>query len=342
MRRTVLLIVLLAALTPATARGSSPIADVPVAFRVLNTNTSQVPCQSDGAAYVVRGHLTGPRSAIEHPAAHAVTLYYEGFESGEWNWRFRRVPGYDYATELAKLGQVSVTIDQVGYGASGHPLGFATCFGAQADIAHQIIGQLRDRGFQKVVLAGHDIGGGMAEIEGYSYHDIDGLMVFTWQEQGQTPYLLRTVANANARCAAGGEPAYEGGPPGYVYFPHLEDWPLLLPNSEPAVVSGAIASRLRNPCGLVSNSPEAVYFDGAPSETGRGLSTIHVPVLLVLGALDPVFTADGFKQQAARFTGSPDVTAVLMDGTGHFEMLDRNAPRFRGLAAGWLRSHAFR
>jgi pimeloyl-ACP methyl ester carboxylesterase len=338
MRRACLLALLAAVLTPATASASSRILDVPVSFRVRNADTSQVPCLSDGATYVVRGHLTGPRSAIEGPGPRTVTLYYEGFESGEWNWRFRRVPGYDYAAELAALGHVSVTIDQVGYGASGHPLGFATCFGAQADIAHQIIGQLRDRGFQKVVLAGHDIGGGMAEIEAYSYHDIDGLMVFTWQEQGQTPYLLRTVADANARCAAGGEPAYEGGPPGYVYFPHLEDWPLLLPNSEPAVVSGAIASRLRNPCGLVSNSPEAVYFNGAPSETGRGLSTIHVPVLLVLGALDPVFTADGFKQQATRFSGSKDLTSVLMENTGHFEMLDRNAAQFRALVAGWLRS----
>src|SRR3954469_1280288 len=313
MRRSVMLIVLLAALAPATARGSSPIADVPVAFRVLNTNTSQVPCQSDGAGYVVRGHLTGPRSAIEDPAVHAVTLYYEGFESGEWNWRFRRVPGYDYATELAKLGQVSVTIDQVGYGASGHPLGFLTCFGAQADIAHQIIGQLRDRGFEKVVFAGHDIGGGIAEIEAYSYHDVDALMVFTRQVQGQTPYLLRTVADANARCAAGGEPAYDGGPGGYVYFPHLQDWPLLLPNSEPAVLAGAVASRLRNPCGLVSGAPPAVFFNGAPSETGRGLSTIDVPVLLVLGARDPVFTREGFEQQRGHFSGSPDVTSVLMN-----------------------------
>jgi pimeloyl-ACP methyl ester carboxylesterase len=333
MRRSALLIALLAAApAPPAAGASGRTVDEPVAFRVQNTNTSQVPCQSDGASYVVRGHLTGPRSA------RAVTLYYEGFESGEWNWRFRRVPGYDYAADMARNGHASVTIDQVGYGASGHPFGFLACFGAQADIAHQIIGQLRDRGFRKVVLAGHDIGGGVAEIEAYSYHDVDALMLFTWQDQGQTPYLLRTVADANRRCAAGGEPAYDGGPGGYVYFPHLEDWPMLLPNSEPAVIAGAVASRLRNPCGLVSGAPGAVFFNGAPSQTGRGLSTIDVPVLLVLGALDPVFTRDGFEQQAAHFSGSPDVTSVLMDGTGHFEMLDRNAPRFRALVSGWLRS----
>src|SRR4051794_25529485 len=329
MRGTVLIALLAAGLSAPPAAASSDIVDEAVAFRVQNTDTSQVPCQSDGASYVVRGHLTGPRSA------RAVTLYYEGFESGEWNWRFRRVPGYDYAAELAKLGHASVTIDQVGYGASGHPEGWLTCFGAQADIAHQIVEQLRRRGFQKVVLAGHDIGGAMAEIEAYSYHDVDGLMLFTWQDQGQTPYLLQTFADANARCAAAGDPAY-------VYFPHLEDWPLLMPNSEPAVVAGAVASRLPNPCGLVSGGPGAVFFNGAPSQTGRGLSTIDVPVLLVLGALDPVFTRDGFEQQAGHFSGSPDVTSVLMDGTGHFEMLDRNARSFRALVARWLRSRHLR
>src|SRR4051794_37871838 len=220
-RRCLLLALLFTTLTPAAASASSRIIDVPVAFRVQNTNTSQVPCASDGATYVVRGHLTGPRAAIEDPAHSTATLYYEGFESGEWNWRFRRAPRYDYAAELAALGHVSVTIDQVGYGASGHPFGFATCFGAQADIAHQIIGQLRDRGFGKVVLAGHDIGGGVGQDQGPPHHPTHGPVGVTWEGNGQTPYLMRTVADANARCAAGGEPAYEGGPGGYVYFPHV-------------------------------------------------------------------------------------------------------------------------
>src|SRR3954464_1209345 len=131
-----------ASTVPARA-SSSDIVDVPVSFSVHNTDGSRDPCPSDGKSYVVRGHLTGPRSAIEGPAPRAVTLYYEGFDSGEWNWRFRVVPGYDYAAEMAKLGETSVTVDQVGYGASGHPQGNDTCIGAQADIAHQIIEQLR-------------------------------------------------------------------------------------------------------------------------------------------------------------------------------------------------------
>ena len=333
--------------TTATApAASSGIVDVPVAFSVQNTFPLRDPCPSDGKPYVVRGHLTGPRAAIEGPAR-AVTLYYEGFDGGEWNWRFRVVPGYDYAAELARLGQVSVTIDQVGYGASGHPQGNDTCVGGQAAIAHQIIGQLRSgtysaQGrspvkFSTVVLGGHDIGGAAAEVEAYSYHDIDALMVFTYQDQGYTPFVLEIAADAEARCAAGGEPAYPGGPGGYVYYPQLSDWPTLMPNSDPAVVAGATASRQRNPCGLIPSTVTTASLNFAGATTGTaGLSEINVPVLLALGELDPVFTHDGFSQQANYFTGTDDVTACLLPGTGHFEMLDRNAAGFRELVADWL------
>src|SRR3954451_8087937 len=261
-RRAALLIALVVAfavqarMTVTADASPRDIVDVPVSFEVQNTNTSRDPCRADGKSYVVRGPLTGPRTAVLGPGPQAVTLYYEGFDSGEWNWRFRVVPGYDYAAEMAKLGQTSVTVDQVGYGASGHPQGNDTCIGAQADIAHQIIGQLRGgtysvQGsspvkFKTVVLGAHDVGGAAAEVEAYSYHDIDGLMVFTYQDQGYTPFVLGIASDAGARCAAGGEPAYPGGPGGYVYYAHLSDWPTLMPNSDPDVIAGAIASRLRD------------------------------------------------------------------------------------------------
>jgi pimeloyl-ACP methyl ester carboxylesterase len=167
-------------------------------------------------------------------------------------------------------------------------------------------------------------------------------MLFTYQDQGFTPFVRQIAANAGVRCAAGGEPAYPGGPGGYVYYPPVSDWPTLMPNSDPSVIAGAIASRQRNPCGLIPSTVTTTSLNFYGATTGIfGLSEIHVPVLLVLGAADPVFTHDGFFQQAGHFTGSDDVTAVLMPGTGHFEMLDRNAPRFRGLVADWLGTRGF-
>ena len=186
LRLVALASVLFAVPPSAQAKGT---VELPVTFQVQNTNTSHFPCSADGAAYTVHGHLIGPRAGIYGPGPREVTFYLQGFDSAEWNWRFQAVPGYDYGAELARLGHVSLTIDQVGYGKSGFPPGNSTCFGSQADIAHQIIGQLRSGSysvngaapptFADVVLAGHDIGGDMAQIEAYSYGDVNGLMLFT-------------------------------------------------------------------------------------------------------------------------------------------------------------------
>src|SRR5256714_6526916 len=130
-----------------TQSAAGGIVEVPVAFQVVNSDTSGAPCNparpSDGRTYTVRGHLTGPRAALLAQRSGAVTLYLFGYEGGEWNWDLKNVSGYDYAAEMARLGHVSLTIDELCYGASGHPNGNDTCMGAQADVAHQIVSQLR-------------------------------------------------------------------------------------------------------------------------------------------------------------------------------------------------------
>src|SRR5437764_1482064 len=142
-----------------------PVRSIPVRFRVANTNRSGIPATSDGKTYTVRGHLTGPRRVLAHP--HAVTLYFFGYDAGEWNWRLTDVKGYNHPLEMARRGHVSVTIDELGYDSSDHPEGMGTCMGAQADMAHKIVGMLRRgrygaRGrraprFSEIVLAGHDV-----------------------------------------------------------------------------------------------------------------------------------------------------------------------------------------
>src|SRR5947208_8876316 len=186
---------------PAAAQSS---VEIPVAFQVKNTNTSKAPCYSgvaDGATYTIRGHITGPQAALASGTSRSITVYLFGYEAGEWNWDLKGVPGYDYAAELAKQGRVSLTVDELGYGASGHAAnGNETCEGAEADITHQIIQKLRHGlytlgeypgiKFSKVVLAGHDVGAAVAESEAYSYTDIDGLILIAFADQGFTPNLL--------------------------------------------------------------------------------------------------------------------------------------------------------
>jgi pimeloyl-ACP methyl ester carboxylesterase len=318
-----------------------------VSFRVQNTNTSGVPCPSDNAGYTVHGHLVGPQSVLTGPRPRTVTVYLGGEDAGEWNWRFTAIPGYDWPADMARLGHVSLTIDMLGYGASGHPDGEQSCWGSQADVTHQIIAQLRssspsytvDRGapvtFTKVVLAGHDAGGAIAEIEAYSYKDIDGLALVTYADQGFTPLLMERLARAGTVCASGGEPAYPGGPGGYYYMERPDEYgPDLFYDADPAVIDAVIRLRERNPCGGIAWATPAVTIN--PERDAE----IKPPVLLVIGREDKIWTQDGWALQQGHFSGSSDVTAVSIPGTGHYPMFERTTlPQFRGIFTNWLTGH---
>ena len=142
------------------------------------------------------------------------------------------MPAYDHATQMAKLGHASLTLDELGYGASGRPPdGNQTCQGAEADVTHQIVQDLR-RGaytmgtgagvsFAKVVLAGHDVGAGVEQAEAYSYRDVDALVVMTFADQGFTPWIIeRETMAANDFCTR--------SPNGYAHFVSSDEYRTLL------------------------------------------------------------------------------------------------------------------
>jgi pimeloyl-ACP methyl ester carboxylesterase len=342
---TAFLAMLCLAASVCTSARADGTAVLDVSFRVQNTNTSGVPCPSDNADYIVHGHLVGPQSVLAGPAARAVTVYLGGEDAGEWNWRLTAIPGYDWPADMARLGHVSLTIDMLGYGASGHPDGEQSCWGSQADVAHQIIAQLRSgsytvgRGtpvkFQKIVLAGHDAGGAIAEIEGYSYKDIDGLALVTYADQGFTPLLMERFARAGTVCAAGGEPAYPGGPGGYYYMERPDEYgPDLFYDADPAVIDAVIRLRERNPCGGIASATTAVNTNSVR------VAEITKPVLLVIGREDKMWTQDGWALQQQHFSGSSDVTAVSIPGTGHYPMFEGTLPQFREkIFSNWLTGH---
>src|SRR5438477_2176498 len=298
----------------ASAAAQTPL-EVPVSFQVKNTDTSKAPCNSglpDGATYTIRGHITGPQAALASGKASSITMYLSGYESAEWTWDLKGVPGYDYATEVARQGQVSLTLDELGYGASGHPAnGNETCQGAEADMIHQLVQKLRKGEytlpdsptikFSKVVLAGHDVGGEVAEIEAYSYFDIDGLILVTFAEQGFTPYIIeRSTIAAFDTCTESAS--------GYVHFISDQEFrTLLFYNAYPRVIEAADALRNPNPCGVIRSNPPAILVNN------RGhVAQIEVPVLIVFGNNDTlVWTRQGEEEEENNFSGSPDKSTVF-------------------------------
>jgi hypothetical protein len=326
----------------AHAAGQSAV-ELPVSFQVVNSNTSQDPCVSDGRPYTINGHITGPASALSGSPAPPITMYLYGYEGGEWNWDLKGAPGYDYAVEMAKLGHVSLTLDELGYGASGHPQdGNLTCQGALADIAHQIIGELRSGGyslaggpgipFSTVALAGHDVGGQVAEIEAYSYHDINGLILATWADQGFTSWIVeRSTVAADDWCTTNPLDTPPGGLTSYVHFVSDQEFrTLLFYRADPHVVAATDALRNANPCGIMRSVPIAVQFD--PAKT----ASVTVPLLDIYGADDTlIWSHDGEAQQQDNF-GSEDKTTVFIPDAEHYPMLELTAPQFRAAIASWL------
>jgi pimeloyl-ACP methyl ester carboxylesterase len=323
------------ALSASSAAAQSTV-ELPVSFQVANTNTSAAPCLSDGARYTISGHISGPQAALASGRAQNITVYLFGYEAGEWNWDLKGISGYDYAAEMAKLGHVSLTLDELGYGASGHPEnGNATCQGAEADITHQIIQELRHGkytlagghriAFPTVILAGHDVGGQVAEIEAYSYSDIDGLMLVTFADQGFTPYILeRATVGAFQTCTESAS--------GYVHYVSEQEFrTLLFYNSDPRVIEAAAALRNPNPCGLIRSVPPSVPVDKAH------LGQIKVPVLIAFGNNDTlVWTRQGEEEQEGNFSGSSDRSTVFIPEAGHFVMFARTAPLFDSTMSAWL------
>jgi pimeloyl-ACP methyl ester carboxylesterase len=320
---------------------------LPISFRINNTNTSQLLCPTDGSRYVVRGELIGPAWRIgphAKPANRTVTLYLHGLGFGAYFWHFTAVQGYDYATQMAQLGHASVVIDRLGYGSSSHPDGSLSCLGGQADIAHQIIGQLRTGSyttdgrpvaFQRVALAGHSAGGAVAEIEAYSYVDPAALIVMAWDEE---PSQFATVqaTQSGVVCATTGQLPGGGEPGGYAYFGQTRDdfTAAMFHNADPTLESVVTNMRPREPCGDIASLATAIVQDSK-------VSAVTAPVLILCAANDELFPPPGCAHQHQLYTGSRDVSTSVLQDTGHALTLERSEPQLRTLVSSWLAKRGF-
>jgi hypothetical protein len=205
-----------------------------VSFEVHNLDRSRAQdpvCHGDGGTYQIAGQIITSPGEPTSPGAIAVYVH-SASVSGQRLWRFDAVPGYDWPAEMAKLGHASLVIDQLGWGQSGHPPGDKVCIGAEADILHQIVTQLRQGqyvveggmpvAYSHVALVGHSGANLIIQVEAYSWHDVDGLVVLGWSDPPVSTALARILPGIAITCALGGKPknADGSGPPGYV-----SSWP---------------------------------------------------------------------------------------------------------------------
>jgi pimeloyl-ACP methyl ester carboxylesterase len=322
---------------------AADIVSISASFPVKNVNGSGAACQSDGKPYVLHGEVVGPRSVLAGHAPATATLYLHEYSFDDF-WHFRTVPGVDYASVMAAAGHVSVTIDRLGYDDSPQPDGNAICLGAQADMAHQIVGQLRSgsyipeegtpRRFEHVVLGGHSVGAIISELEAYSFHDVDALMLFGHTDGDNSPAVLQTGVRQGAVCAQGGD----GGPaPNYAFFGTPEESRGLgYRDADPAVIQAQAALRHRDPCGDVNSLVSVIAINK------NRTAEIEVPVLLLYGKNDATLADGAGDRQSKAYPGSKDVGAAYFENAGHALVLERVAPQVEATVALFLDKHGFR
>lgn len=323
------------------ASTSEAVAEREIRFTVRNVNRSALPCPSDGATYDVVGRLVAPQGLPGRKRAEAATLYLHEFGWGAFFWRFP-MDDVNFARRLAERGHAAVVIDRIGYGASGRPAGLGTCLGSQADVAHQIVEQLKAGAyagaatqFERVAVAGHSAGGAIAELAEYSFGDIDALLLFAYADQGFTARSIQEATEQGISCSTGGS---AGAPPGYAFFAQTEaEWKSFMFHSASAAAADlAAAMRNPDPCGDTASLTPIVTVNNL------NLSRIDVPALLLYGTRDAIYQQpQAGRAQADALTGSDDVTLRFFEDTGHALTLERSAPLLQDTVSTWLTRRGF-
>jgi pimeloyl-ACP methyl ester carboxylesterase len=279
-----------------------------------------------------------------------VTLYISGvIFSGMFEFHNDLVPGYDFTREMAKLGHTSVVIDRVGYGKTApYPRdGRKVCLGSQADTVHQVIHALRDgsysvlgsssirpQRFARVAVAGYSLGAVIAELEDASFTDVNALVELSWSDEGFSDYGT-SPQYVLSHCSPG-LPKPPDGRTGYFRtLPPRKVPPLLSPAVDPRIVATLAWNEELDPCGQELSG--AAWFGGLAYVVR---ADIRIPVLILHGEYDVLFTGPAWHAQWTGFTGTRDRTLIGVPD-GQMLMLDRHVGFTRRLLSAWLTDHRF-
>ena len=109
--------------------------------------------QERRSAHVVHYNLSYIVQGAEHGTGGAIVLLHD-ILGGAFTWR-------DVLPQLAATNRAVYAIDMLGYGLSDHPWLADTSIWGHADCLHFLFNQLN---LTKIVLVGHGIGGGVAQV----------------------------------------------------------------------------------------------------------------------------------------------------------------------------------
>jgi pimeloyl-ACP methyl ester carboxylesterase len=290
----------------------------------------------------VAGHLYLPASGAQR----TVQVLVPGLT---YDHRYWTAPcRYDYTQHMVSAGYAVLALDRIGTGASSRPPARDVTTDAHALVLHQVIWALRagygcEHPFDRVIVAGHSYGSGVAIVAAARHADIDGLIVSG---------MLHTTSQLHADARS--------------FFHHAADdpvlgrtevaWPDLYMTQRP----GLRARMLENPADI--DDPISRYNESIKSTAtiGEGDSlaqtydarysrAIEVPVLVVVGERDALFSSEAvsFAAETAAvrefekdfYAPGAKLEVHVIPQAGHSLNLHRSAPRWFAIAREWSDRH---
>ena len=268
-----------------------------------------------GAARRIVGYRYDPLCASS-----TAVLLLHGLSYTKEAWDF---PGYSVAQKVAQGGYTVFAIDRLGYGESTLDNGYRVTHEAYADMAHQIVNQLRSQGFSHVVLGGHSAGAGATEFAAGVYGGVDAIMALGWHHR-PSDRLGKDFFTGDYVRAAREDYEYFLRTPQYRAFMFYNE------NADPAVVEADTEAAVLTPSG------EILSIGKQPSRFVVG--RIKVPVFIQLADGDRLFEPQYAEMHKGEFLQSPSVTLDMVPDAGHTFMLTRSGLSGTDRMVNWLRS----
>jgi pimeloyl-ACP methyl ester carboxylesterase len=152
------------------------------------------------------------------------------------------------------------------------------------------------------------------------------------------PRAQLALGPTRALCQTGGEPSEPGGAPGYAFYgnPTAADFEsIMFAAAARPVIDAAAGLRNRDPCGDTNSIIPSLL------QQRKYLPRVGVPVLVLCGTRDALYSRIGCEAQVERYTRSRRVTLELVRGAGHALTIERTARGFRRAISRWLAANGF-
>lgn len=320
MRRTTQVLVCLAvaaggfSLTTAAPAGTGPAGNAaPTATPHTRVEFTVSNPGEGGTARIVVGNRYDPMCKADTVVLlqHGLSYFKEA-----WDW-----PGYSAAAALTRAGYAVIAIDRLGYGESKLENGTKVSFEGYADMANQIVGQLRME-FAHVVIGGHSAGAGVSEYAQGMYGSADALLALGWHHRPSDGLLAEFMTGDTVRSTQDD----------YEYFmatPEHRAEKFYEPDADPAVVAGDTAAANLTPSGEIQS------IGKQPSRFMVG--NVKVPVFIGLSEKDWLFEPQYAGMHKGEFLSSPSVTVDMVPGAGHTFMLAPQGPAGTDRMVSWLK-----